>query len=341
MFHVLILGGNKGINLYFLSDNSIKAVFCSTEFDIKELTNFDAAVVVCGNLSDLFLRTVEHECRRLGIPIFYTNEKDCRTTIDGHRILETIKVKIDRMRVQSEDLFIGHSAAIQKLKRNVNYLSKQNCSIFIVGETGTGKEVLADLIFRKASNFKQAFIKINCAAIPPGLAESQMFGSEVGAYTDAVSFAGFLEKAHGGTLFLDEIPDLPVELQSKFLRVLEEKTFFRIGGKKKIDSEFRLITASNRPRSELFRNDGFRSDLYYRIAECVLEIPPLRERLEDIPLLCYHFLSVGNKCLIADSAIEKLMSHRWPGNVRELKNVLIRSEINAADKILRADDILF
>ena len=122
MFHVLILGGNKGINLYFLSDNSIKAVFCSTEFDIKELTNFDAAVVVCGNLSDLFLRTVEQECRRLGIPIFYTNEKDCRTTIDGHRILETIKVKIDRMRVQSEDLFIGHSAAIQKLKRNVNYL---------------------------------------------------------------------------------------------------------------------------------------------------------------------------------------------------------------------------
>ena len=337
MRKILILGDCKELDLYFLSDDSVKAVFGKNAADTGILSEFEAVIAGGEQFPGQTLDPVKNECARLGIPFFCVSRSDCRMTTEGVRIREFLLSR-GILFHPAENLLIGNSFKIRELRKKVGSLSGKDCGVFILGETGTGKEVLAELICRQSKRASRPFIKINCAAIPPGLAESQMFGSEVGAYIDAVSFAGFLEKACGGTLFLDEIPDLPFELQGKFLRVLEEKSFFRVGGKKRIVSDFRLLAASNRPRSELFRGMEFRSDLYYRIAECVLEIPPLRERIEDIPLLCRRFLGADR---VGDSAMDKLTAYRWPGNVRELKNVLTRAEINASGRILCADDITF
>ncbi len=341
MYKILILGNCRGPDLYFSLKDKIRIVHRRKEIDTEYLKNFDAVIFDTSDFSSKYSDRLKRSCLRRGIPYFSDSAGFLRMVIETTARRELPKKKERSSVCPGKELFIGNSAKICELKEKIGKLASQDCRIFIVGETGTGKEILAESIYRQSGRTAHPFVKINCASIPPSLAESQMFGTEPGAYTDAVSSSGFLEKAHGGTLFLDEIPDLLFELQAKFLRVLEDKEFFRVGGKKRIRSDFRLLSASNRPGTELFRGHKFRSDLLYRISECVLEIPPLRERSEDIPLLCRFFLSEEGVWDISDSAMDKLMSYRWPGNVRELKNVLRRSLINASGRTLYADDIVF
>lgn len=336
-----MLGNCRGLDLYFPLKDKIKIVRERKEINTEFLKDFDAVIINTGEFSALYSDRLKDSCGRSGIPVFSDTAGFIQMFIENTASFKTLKKKEVKSVCRDADLFIGNSAKICGLKERIRKLAVQDCGIFIIGETGTGKEILAESIYRQSKRTGLPFVKINCASIPPTLAESQMFGTEPGAYTDAVSACGFLEKAHGGTLFLDEIPDLMFELQAKFLRVLEEKEFFRIGGKKRILSDFRLLSASNRPGSELFRGHKFRGDLLYRISEYVLEIPPLRERREDIPLLCRFFLPEESGWHISDSAMDKLMTYRWPGNVRELKNILKRSLINASGQTLYADDIVF
>ena len=341
MHKILILGSCRGLDLYFLIKDEVKIIRKHGEVGADDLKGFHAVIADAGELPVLFTERLKEICSRLKIPLFSESGGFIQMLVENAVSFEFLSEKVMKTSRSDGEIFVGNSVKICGLREKIQKLAGQDCKIFITGETGTGKEVLAESIYRQSKRTGLPFVKINCASIPPSLAESQKFGTEPGAYTDAVSYSGFLEKAHNGTLFLDEIPDLMVDLQAKFLRVLEEKEFFRIGGKKKIASDFRLLSASNRPGSELFRTQKFRSDLLYRISEYILEIPPLRERSEDIPLLCRFFLPEENGWRITDSAMNKLIAYRWPGNVRELKNVLKRSLINASGCTLSADDIVF
>lgn len=329
------------MDLYLLIKDELRIVRKNGEIDADDLKGFHAVIADADELSVPFTERLKEICCDLKIPLFSESDGLIQMLAENTVSFDFLSEKVMRTSRSSGEIFVGNSVKIRELREKIQRLAVRDCRIFITGETGTGKEVLAESIYRQSGRTDLPFVKINCASIPPSLAESQMFGTEPGAYTDAVSYSGFLEKAHNGTLFLDEIPDLMVDLQAKFLRVLEEKEFFRIGGKKKIISDFRLLSASNRPESELFRTHKFRSDLLYRISEYILEIPPLRERKEDIPLLCRFFLPEENGWRITDEAMNRLMAYRWPGNVRELKNVLRRSLINASGRTLYADDIVF
>lgn len=341
MHKILILGNCRGLDLYLLIKDELRIVRKNGEIDADDLKGFHAVIADADELSVPFTERLKEICCDLKIPLFSESDGLIQMLAENTVSFDFLSEKVMRTSRSSGEIFVGNSVKIRELREKIQRLAVRDCRIFITGETGTGKEVLAESIYRQSGRTDLPFVKINCASIPPSLAESQMFGTEPGAYTDAVSYSGFLEKAHNGTLFLDEIPDLMVDLQAKFLRVLEEKEFFRIGGKKKIISDFRLLSASNRPESELFRTHKFRSDLLYRISEYILEIPPLRERKEDIPLLCRFFLPEENGWRITDEAMNRLMAYRWPGNVRELKNVLRRSLINASGRTLYADDIVF
>jgi transcriptional regulator with PAS, ATPase and Fis domain len=228
-----------------------------------------------------------------------------------------------------EDIF-GESEQIQQLKNQIIKHAQSSLPILILGESGTGKELLAHALHRLSSRSKRAFMVINCAAIPKELMESELFGYEPGAFTGAAQKGriGKLELVEGGTLFFDEIGDMPLEMQAKILRVIEEKEVTKVGGSKPVPVNFVLIAATNRDIEDLVQKGAFRSDLYYRINTFVLKIPPLRERKEDILLIAQH-LAVSSECNPAkkpihfsDEVIHALMDHDWPGNIRELKNLV-------------------
>ncbi|MCF7929070.1 MAG: sigma-54 dependent transcriptional regulator [Spirochaetales bacterium] len=214
-------------------------------------------------------------------------------------------------------------------------------TVLITGESGTGKELVANLLHQNSSRAKGPFLKINCAAIPENLLESELFGYEAGAFTDArTDKAGFFEAARGGTLFLDEIGDMSQGVQAKMLRVLQEKQFTRLGGTRSIRTDARIITATNRPIDDLLETTGFREDLYYRISVIHLPLKPLRERKEDIIPLSRYFLDYFGRQYQKEGlrfhtdVIEMLEQHSWPGNVRELKNLIERLVIFADSKII-------
>jgi len=228
---------------------------------------------------------------------------------------------------------IGRSPALQRVLHLVESVATTDVAVLIRGETGTGKEVIAELIHRLSARHG-ALVKLNCTAVPSGLLESELFGHERGAFTGAIARRiGRFELAHEGTLFLDEIGDLPLDLQPKLLRVLEEREFQRIGGTQTIGSDVRIIAATNRPLEELVEEERFRADLYYRLNVFPIDLPPLRERTEDIPLLVRHFVAQHAEKLgrdiqyISPDVMEALVGHPWPGNVRELKHVLHRAVI--------------
>ena len=240
---------------------------------------------------------------------------------------------------------VGESAAIRQVYQVVEKVANTPSTVLITGESGTGKELVARALHDNSSRRAGPFIKINCAAIPKTLMESELFGYEKGAFTGAVgSKPGRFELAHGGSLFLDEIGEIPVEMQVKLLRVLQESEFERVGGIKTIKVDVRLITATNRDLAAEITTGGFRDDLYYRLNVVPIHLPPLRERREDIPLLVDHFIARFNERLkkqiagAAPEALERLVSHQWPGNIRELENVIERTilfcddaQINLAD----------
>jgi formate hydrogenlyase transcriptional activator len=242
---------------------------------------------------------------------------------------------------QSDDI-VGTSAALKRVLDHAAIVADTDSTVLITGETGTGKERIARLIHSMSRRKDRAFIKLNCAAIPTGLLESELFGHEKGAFTGAVSQkVGRLELADKGTLLLDEVGEIPLELQPKLLRVLQDQEFERLGGTKTIRVDVRLIAASNRDLAQAVEEKEFRSDLFYRLHVFPLHLPPLRERREDIPLLVRHFVE---KCgarlnrkieFIPDEAVEAMMNWTWPGNIRELENFIERSVILSDGNRLR------
>lgn len=239
---------------------------------------------------------------------------------------------------------IGSSAEMQKLLTIVERIAPSDSTVLLLGETGTGKEVLADVIHNASSRRNQRMIKVNCAALPPNLIESELFGHEKGSFTGAIQRRiGKFEMAENSTLFLDEIGELPLEFQAKLLRVLQEKEIERIGGKGVIKVNMRIIAATNRNLEEEVKAGNFRHDLYYRLNVVPISIPPLRKRKEDIPALVTHFLrryaTLNRKKVpvIPDKVMEHLTHYDWPGNVRELEHLLERSILLSRGDVLHVD----
>ena len=231
----------------------------------------------------------------------------------------------------NSDSFIGDSEKIRTIKNKIEIISKTDSNILLLGESGTGKELVAQSIHDQSKRSNNLIVKVNCAALSPSLLESELFGHEKGSFTGAISTKiGKFEAANGGTLFLDEIGEMNIDMQAKLLRVIQDKTFERVGGNKKITSDFRLITATNKNLEEEITEGNFREDLYYRLNVIPLEIPPLREHTSDIKLLLDYFANKyavefgKNPIVLTEKLIDKFTGYNWPGNIRELKNAMER-----------------
>jgi DNA-binding NtrC family response regulator len=234
---------------------------------------------------------------------------------------------------------IGHSQVMQDIFATIMRVAGTRATVLLAGESGVGKDMIARAIHHHSPRRDRPFVKINCTALPENLMESELFGYEKGAFTGAnISKAGKFEAADTGTVFLDEIGDVPPAIQVKLLRVLQDREFERLGSNKVMHSDVRVIAATNVDLRAALENGTFREDLYYRLNVVPLDIPPLRERKEDIPYLVEHFAKKFNG-EISDGALERLMSYHWPGNVRELENVIERSVLLAHGPRVEADDI--
>jgi formate hydrogenlyase transcriptional activator len=237
---------------------------------------------------------------------------------------------------------VGQSAVLRNVLRLVDTVATGNSTVLLLGETGTGKELVARAIHNRSRRRNRTLVKLNCAAIPSGLLESELFGHERGAFTGAVTQkVGRLELADQGSLFLDEIGDIPLELQPKLLRVLQEQEFERLGSTRTKKVDVRIVAATHCDLEAMILEKQFRSDLYYRLNVFPICIPPLRERPEDIPLLVRHFVQEAarrmNKTIdaIPSATMEALSQYRWPGNIRELENVIERAVILSPSSVLR------
>src|SRR5580700_9846918 len=236
---------------------------------------------------------------------------------------------------------IGNSTSLRSVLGMVRIVAPTDATVLINGETGTGKELIAEAIHKCSDRSNGPFVKVNCAAIPAGLLESELFGHERGAFTGAVTRGvGRFERANGGTLFLDEIGDLPLELQPKILRVIQERQFERLGGAATIHTDVRVICATHRNLAEMVDDRQFRADLFYRLSVFPVELPPLRQRPGDIRLLVQHFAMDYAARMhrpikaISEEFMEALVRHSWPGNVRELQNIIERSVILSTGAVL-------
>lgn len=275
-------------------------------------------------------------------------------------VLAALKLKksnenVSRLKETSEKLnedltrdyqsFIGESESIQKLKSTISKVASSDANVLILGDNGTGKDLVAQEIHRLSKRKDEAFIRVDLGSLPESLFESELFGYVKGAFTDAqTDKAGRFELASGGTIFLDEIGNLSSNLQSKILTAIQNRVIYRLGSSKEVRVDVRLICATNRPLKQLVKGGEFREDLFYRINTFELVIPPLKERQSDIPLLIGHFLKKlskkYNKVIpnIDDECLDKLMKYNWPGNVRELQNSIERALImNNGDKFLMTD----
>ena len=249
----------------------------------------------------------------------------------------------DELRLSNSfDEIVGESKALKRVLKRIETVAATDSTVLILGETGTGKESLARAVHDLSPRRKRAFIKVNCASVPAGLLESEIFGHEKGAFTGAIAQRiGRFELAHEGTLFLDEVGEIPLELQPKLLRVLQDKQFERLGSSRTIASDVRIVAATNRDLAGLVAGGQFRSDLYYRLSVFPVQVPPLRERSEDIQLLVNYFLSRFTKAMgkavevIPQETMQALVRYPWPGNVRELEHVIERAVILSPGPELR------
>ena len=239
---------------------------------------------------------------------------------------------------------VGNSGALRKVLSSVSKVAPADATVLITGETGTGKELVARAIHRRSRRSSRAFVVVNCAAIPRGLIASELFGHEKGSFTGALQRRlGRFELAEGGTIFLDEVGELPAETQIALLRVLQEHEFERVGGTRSIQTNVRVIAATNRNLEAAIAAGTFRSDLFYRLNVFPIEMPPLRERREDIPLLVEYFVDhyarkAGKKIRgVTKESLDLLRSNSWPGNIRELQNVIERSVINCETENISVD----
>ena len=239
---------------------------------------------------------------------------------------------------------VGHSAALRETLKQLESAARTDCTVLILGETGTGKELIARALHESSARAAAPFVRLNCAAIPSGLFESELFGHERGAFTGAVGRKpGRFELAEDGTLLLDEVGELPLQLQPKLLRALQEREFERVGGVRTLRSNARIVATTNRDLAALCQAGDYREDLYYRLHVFPVRVPPLRERIEDIPLLTDYFLQRCSRQLekdlraVSNAAMSTLLRHDWPGNIRELENVIERAAILAAGPLLEVD----
>jgi len=272
------------------------------------------------------------------------------TDIDDRKLAEqrlqeenvSLREEIDKASMFEE--IVGTSAALEKVLSRLSKVAPTSSSVLIIGETGTGKELVARAIHRRSGRSSEAFITVNCAVIPRDLIASELFGHEKGAFTGATQLRlGRFELAAGGTIFLDEIGELPAETQIALLRVLQEQEFERVGGSATIRCDVRVIAATNRDLEAAINAGTFRSDLFYRLNVFPIELPPLRERKEDIPLLVEYFLDrYGRKAGksfrgVDRKSLELLQAYAWPGNIRELQNVIERSVIVSESETFSVD----
>jgi formate hydrogenlyase transcriptional activator len=275
----------------------------------------------------------------LTCPLDYEN---ARARTDQHIALP---IDTTQRRLNVEDCFegiIGKSLILRRLLRMVETVANGDSTVLLLGETGTGKELIARAIHGLSPRANRPFVKLNCAAIPTGLLESELFGHERGAFTGAIAQKiGRLELAHQGSLFLDEIGDIPLELQPKLLRAIQEREFERLGSTRTQKVDVRIVAATHRDLEGMILDKQFRSDLYYRLNVFPIHVPPLRERPEDIPLLARHFVQQAAKrsrkpvLTIPPETMDALIQNRWPGNIRELENVIERAVILSSGPVLR------
>jgi len=261
---------------------------------------------------------------------------------DLNRLLNSVRHALENKSLRSENtklknkvaqkyLIIGESFSIEEVKRMISKVASTDARVLVTGENGTGKELVAQQLHQQSERFKENFIEVNCAAIPPELIESELFGHVRGAFTSAVKDrSGKFEAAHNGTLFLDEIADMSLAAQAKVLRALQEKKIQRVGNEKDISVDVRVIAATNKNLKQEIKEGRFREDLYHRLAVILIHVPTLKERLDDIPLLTHHFINLLTKeqglenKLFSPEALQKLKDYPWSGNVRELRNVVER-----------------
>ena len=240
---------------------------------------------------------------------------------------------------------LGESASMARVRELIERVGPTDATVLLVGESGTGKELAAEALHRHSSRAAGPFVAVNCGAIPDSLVEAELFGHEKGSFTGAVrTQSGFLERAQGGTLFLDEITEMPIEMQVPLLRFLESRRYFKVGGRQEISADVRVIAATNRAPHDAIRNRKLREDLYYRLAVFPLELPPLREREEDVLELAEHFLqtlnaSSGTAKRLSSASKDLARRYSWPGNVRELRHAIERAFI-LADHTLELGDAL-
>jgi DNA-binding NtrC family response regulator len=279
------------------------------------------------------------------------DQERLKTTL--HRALSHRNLSEEVVRLKSElgDRFhlkniIGSSTAMRRVYGQIEKVANSDITVFISGESGTGKELVAKAIHYGSLRSDEPFIDVNCAAIPEGLQESELFGHEKGAFTGALAtHPGKFEQAAGGTIFLDEVGEMSGSAQARLLRVLQERCLQRVGGTKTINLDVRVISASNRDLESMVADGSFRQDLFYRLVVFPIELPPLRQRSEDIPLLVEHFISKYARDAatgvtgIQPGAMEALRDHTWPGNVRELENVIHRSLLLADGPTIGIDDL--
>jgi DNA-binding NtrC family response regulator len=262
-----------------------------------------------------------------------------------HRSKATIQCLVDEMRPGAHaGEILGESPAVKRLLEQIGLVAATDSTVLILGETGTGKELVARAIHDRSPRRERPLVKVNCAALPRELVESELFGHEKGAFTGATQQRrGRFELADGGTLFLDEVGELPLEAQVKLLRVLQEHEFERVGGTRSLRTDVRVIAATNRDLARQVEAGGFRSDLYYRLNVFPLALPPLRERREDIPGLTAHFIDRAGRKLgrrldgASPAFLARAAAYGWPGNVRELENVVERAAILARGALLEPD----
>jgi len=280
--------------------------------------------------------------------------------IDGDVLRHLLERAVEKLHIQRENRIlreeisrkkalgdlIGATDSMRHVFDSIKRMARATSNVIIRGESGVGKELVARALHEQSPRRSRAFVSVNCAALPEALMESELFGYEKGAFTGAAGTKeGRIELAHRGTLFLDEIGTLTPAVQSKLLRVLEERALTRLGGKKTVRVDFRLISATNVDLEEMVRQDRFREDLYYRIQVVPIFVPALRERVEDIPILAEYFVSVycaANNLppkRIADDAMQALKRYRWPGNVRELENAIQRLVIMTDDDTVSLKDL--
>ena len=273
---------------------------------------------------------------------------------DVHRVRTTVQKAIERRRLVARNRelearlgsrpeLIGRSPAIRRLVRTIESLRHNESHVLIQGESGTGKELVARMLHETSRRRGGPFVPVDCGALPESVIESELFGHERGAFTGAVGAPGLFRVAEGGTLFLDEVGEIPLAMQAKLLRALQYKEVRAVGAAAPVPVDIRVVAATHRDLAAMVETGRFRMDLYYRLHVVRLEIPPLRERIEDVPLLVQHFLAKHARSdgpiTIEQDALERLMSHDWPGNVRELENVIESALALARGPRLRAADL--